>query len=82
MGSKEDKDSMDLYISYKMSNGKWTSPKDLGTEINSPGIYDLCPKVSPNGKYLFFISRRNGPDFQVFWADAKFIEELKPDELR
>jgi hypothetical protein len=65
-----------------MSNGKWTSPKNLGANINSPGCYDLCPKVSPNGKFLFFISRRNDPDFQVYWTEAKFIEELKPDELR
>jgi len=79
MGSKNYDDSTDLYISYKMSSGKWTSPKNLGVNINSPGSYDLCPKVSPNGKFLFFISRRNGPDFQLYWADAKIIEELKPD---
>jgi hypothetical protein len=75
-------DSTDLYISYRLNNGKWSSGKNLGTNINSPGSYDLCPKVSPNGKFLFFISRRNGPDFQIFWVDAQVIEELKPKELK
>ncbi len=78
MGSKNNGDSTDLYISYRMSNGTWSFPKDLGANINSPGDYDLCPKVSPNGKFLFFISRRNGPDFRVYWADAKIIDDLRP----
>jgi len=81
MGSNNNDSPTDLYISYRKSNGKWTSPKNLGDNINSPGDYDLCPKVSPNGKYLFYISRRNGPDFQIYWVDAKIIEELNPDEL-
>jgi len=34
--------------------------------------------ISPNGKYLFFVSRRNGPDFVTCWADASFIEKLNP----
>ena len=70
----------DLYISYRVNNGKWSLPKNLGSNINSPGSYDLCPKVSPNGKFLFFISRRNSPDFQIYWADAKIIEELRSKE--
>jgi TolB protein len=74
--------STDLYISYRENDGRWSMPKNLGANINSPGHYDLCPKVSPNGKFLFFISRRNGPDFQIYWADAKIIEESKPKEQK
>ncbi|MFC1726391.1 hypothetical protein ACFL4T_12255 [candidate division KSB1 bacterium] len=72
----------DLYISYKLKNNTWTKPIDLGLSINKKGKMDMCPIISPCGKYLFFISRRNGPDFQVFWADAGFVEELKPAELK
>jgi hypothetical protein len=82
MAGNTNDDSTDLFISYRMSNGKWSSGRNLGANINSPGSYDLCPKVSPNGKFLFFISRRNGPDFQIFWVDAKIIEELNPKELK
>jgi hypothetical protein len=82
MAGNTNVDSTDLFISYRMNKGKWSSGKNLGTNINSPGSYDLCPKVSPNGKFLFFISRRNGPDFQIFWVDAKIIEDLKPKELK
>ena len=70
----------DLMIGYRLSNGKWTTPRNLGPDINSTQL-DICPRVSPNGKYLFFISRRSGADFITCWADASFIEDLRPKEL-
>jgi len=71
----------DLHISYNLRNGKWTTPQNLGTYINSDYL-ELCPRISPNGKYLFFITRRIGQDFITYWADAGFIEDLKPKELK
>jgi hypothetical protein len=65
-----DKQDSDLYISYRLDNKKWTKPINLGPSINIEGNLNLCPKISPDRKYLFFISRRFGPDFQIFWADA------------
>jgi len=72
----------DLHISYNLNNGKWTMPQSLGSDINISDNYDLCPKISPDGKYLFFISRRNSPDFAIYWVDAGFIEEFRPKELK
>ena len=66
----------------RLKNNTWTAPRSLGPDINKKGSFDLCPKISPNGKYLFFISRREGTDFQIYWADAGFIENLKPSESR
>ena len=70
----------DLQISYNLYNGKWTAPHNLGPDINSDNL-DNCPIISPNGKYLFFISRRDNLKFTIYWADAGFIEKLKPLEL-
>ena len=81
-GRNEQDRFSDLYISYRLQNNKWTIPKSLGPSINIKENFDLCPKISPDGKYLFFISRRPGPDFRIFWADAGFIQELKPDKLK
>jgi hypothetical protein len=67
----------DLHISYRLIEGKWTKPVDLGPNINSSQL-DICPQISPNGKYLFFNSRRSLPTFAIFWADASFVEELRP----
>ena len=71
-GTKE----TDLYISYKNSRGKWTKAVDMGKNINSEH-HDLGPSISPDGKFLFFISRREGNN-NMYWVDAKIIEELKP----
>jgi WD40 repeat protein len=48
---------IDLYVSHKQPNGKWSEPVNLGPEINSPGR-ELSPKVTPDGKYLIWMSCR------------------------
>ena len=70
----------DIYISYKKEDGTWTKAKNLGETINTPAR-ESTSVVSPDGKFLFFISRRNGIG-EFFWVDAKIIEELKPDHLK
>jgi len=70
----------DLYVSYKKEDGTWTKAKNLGEKINS-SARDDAPVVSLDGKFLFFMSRRNGIG-EFFWVDAKIIEELKPKELK
>ena len=67
----------DLYISFKNSNGDWENPINLGNKINSK-FDDRFPAVSPNNKYLFFVSDRSG-NSDIYWVDAKVIEELKSD---
>jgi hypothetical protein len=41
---------------------------------------EMCPMLSPDGRYLFFNSSRVGSD-DNFWVDAGFLEELR-DESR
>jgi hypothetical protein len=47
----------DLYVSHKQADGKWSEPVNLGPEINSPAR-ELSPKLTPNGKYLVWMSCR------------------------
>lgn len=46
----------DIYISRR-ENNSWTSPKNLGGVINTSGN-DTSPYVSPDGRFLFFVSDR------------------------
>lgn len=71
----------DLHISYHRNDSTWTTPQDLGEDINSPAL-ENCPRITPNGKHLFFISRRIRGEFLTFWADAGFVEKLRPGHLR
>jgi Tol biopolymer transport system component len=59
-----------LYISFKRKDGTWTSAKNTN-------ILGSLPKITPDGKYFFF--SRGG---DIYWADAKIIENLKPMKER
>jgi outer membrane protein OmpA-like peptidoglycan-associated protein/tetratricopeptide (TPR) repeat protein len=50
--------SCDLYISYKMPNGTWSTAKNLGPQINTE-FWESAPSLSPDKKDLYFSSRRN-----------------------
>ncbi len=67
----------DLYISFKDKKGNWTKSVNMGPKVNSKDD-EICPSVSIDGKYMFFTSRRRGLA-DIFWIDAKIIEDLKPN---
>ncbi len=74
--------NFDLYIRYKMDSDKWTEPINMGPDINSPGL-ESRPHVSVDGKFFFFTSYRPESESQdIYWVNAKIIEELKPGELK
>jgi len=54
-----------LYISYKLKNN-WSELKRL------PIGWARFPSVSPDGKYLFFMTREG-----IYWMNTSFIDELK-----
>jgi len=66
----------DLYISFKYSDNTFSEPINLGDKINNQ-YPNICPMVSPDGKYLFYSNKGD-----IYWVDAKFITELKPKELK
>lgn len=48
----------DIYISHPNEDGSWKAPINLGEKINS-AFSDIGPRVSIDGKYLFFTSNRS-----------------------
>jgi Tol biopolymer transport system component len=66
----------DLYISFKDSLGHWTEARSMGDDINSEAN-DVCGSVSPDGKYLFFISQKNGLMNRIYWVDASIIDSIR-----
>jgi Tol biopolymer transport system component len=67
----------DLFISVRLKGDVWSEAVELGPGINVPGVEDICPMVSPDGKYLFFVSRRINREFRAHWVDAAVIEDLR-----
>ncbi len=74
--SWQDENKKDFYISFHNNNGSWTKLKNMGHKINTPG-FEGTPKVSNDGKYLFFWSDRTGI-FCIHWIRVdKIISDLK-----
>ncbi len=46
----------DIYKSFKLPNGKWGNPQNLGAKINTAQDDD-CPFIHPDGKTLYFSSK-------------------------
>lgn len=63
--------SGDLYVSFRQPDGTWTPSKSLGNIINT-STDDFCPYVSPDGKYLFYASRRD-----IYWVSSDVITNLR-----
>jgi Tol biopolymer transport system component len=62
-----------ILISYKDKSGNWLPPVMAEGGTKEKG--GLSPRISPDGKYLFYV---NGG---MWWMPATFIEELRPGNL-
>jgi hypothetical protein len=71
---------LDLYITFRKQDGTWSNPQNMGPGINTP-YSDEKPYVTPNGKFLFFSNDARG-NLDIYWVDAKIIQNLKPQELQ
>lgn len=75
----------DLYISFRQKDGSWGEAINMGDKVNT-AAEEGGPRVTPDGKYLFFNrmvpKAGSGEERQsdLFWIDARIIEELRPQE--
>jgi hypothetical protein len=72
-----------LYISFKNMDGSWTEPRSLSEKLQTEGN-DSAPRISPDGKYLFFQSVRKGSGVSrgLYWVSTRVIEEMRPNRTR
>ena len=56
----------DLYISHKNEKGDWQTARPLPEGINTE-YHEMCPGISPDGRFLFFLSSREGL-FSTYWV--------------
>ena len=66
----------DLYISFRDKSGRWSRARNMGPAVNSTDD-EICPSVSPDGKHMFFTSRRRGKA-DILWITTDIIEKLRP----
>lgn len=65
----------DFYISFRNKDDKWSSPINMGEPFNSE--YDeYIPYVTPDGKYFFFTSNKEG-NREIYWVDARVLDKFR-----
>ncbi len=55
----KDENAGDIYVSNQTKDGKWSSPKSIGSNVNTE-FKESSASISPDGKLLFFSSDRPG----------------------
>jgi ankyrin repeat protein len=73
LGNIEDEGER-MFIIFRKKDGSWTDAIDLADIVGVP--HGFCPMVTPDGRYLFFLSMVDGL-YAPYWMDASFIEELR-----
>lgn len=67
----------DIYCSRKNQDGSWGNPISVGNQINT-NFEDTDPKITPDGKYLFFGGLRTGDlGYTPYWVDARILDPLR-----
>ena len=62
----------DLYISFRDETGNWSESVNMGDSINTEK-HELCPFVSPDGKYLFYTRNQD-----IYWVSTNILGKYKP----
>jgi hypothetical protein len=70
-----------IYVSYRMKNGTWSEAQNLGWTVNSEH-WDWYPIATPDGKFIIFSRTLPSNKIDLYWVNAKIIEELKPEKLK
>ncbi len=66
MGREDSLGGVDYYVVFRSEDDTWSEPINMGEVINQPAGREWSASLSPDGKYLFFMSSRTigdeGPD--------------------
>ncbi len=62
-----------LFVSFRNNDGTWGDPRGIPLPIDV-GL----PLVTPDARFLFVTGGERGKS-DIYWIDAKIIEELKPE---
>jgi Tol biopolymer transport system component len=66
----------DLWICFKDKNNSWSDPVNMGPNVNTDKD-EYGPRVTPEGKYLFFTRETRGKDMDIYWVSSSIIDRLK-----
>lgn len=66
----------DIYIAFRKKDGTWAKAVKIEDGVSSDSN-ELAASVSPDGKYLFFQSKRTG-SMNIYWVSTKILDKYRP----
>ena len=58
LGRQDSLGGVDYYIVFRADDDTWSEPVNMGEAVNRPDGREWSASLSPDGKYLFFMSSR------------------------
>ena len=66
MGRSDSLGGIDGYVSFRSPDDRWSEPVNLGPKINTAGSEEYSLSLSPDGRFLFFMSARTADTRELF----------------
>lgn len=66
----------DLWICFRKNDSSWTVPVNMGPGINTADD-EYGPRVTTDGKYLFFTRENRGNTMDIYWVSSGIIDSLR-----
>ncbi len=73
-GLEDSLGATDYYVSFRSREDTWSEPVHLGDKVSSKSRHEYSASLSPDGRFLFFMSSRPRQDGL---PDALTVEDLK-----
>ena len=67
-------------IIFIRKDGSWTDRINLGDSINASHV-NGSPRITADGKYMFFVSAGQGRSWGIYWVSTSFIDRLRAEHL-
>ncbi len=66
----------DYYIVFRNENDEWSQPINMGNQVNSANGQEWSASISPDGKFLFFMSARIPKEERTSILSADLFNQL------
>jgi len=76
--ASQQRTQLGIFISFKKKEGRWGEAVCLNDIIGCPAATQ-CTSVTPDGKYLFYISWGSS-NWASYWIRSDFIEKMRPKD--
>ncbi|MEI6884199.1 MAG: putative Ig domain-containing protein [Bacteroidota bacterium] len=70
----------DLWITFRKPDSSYTTPVNMGADVNTTND-EYGPRVTSDGKYLFFTRENRGNTMDIYWVSSGIIDSLKSTVL-